>query len=304
MPWYFFALLAPAVWGMANHFDKYIIARYIKTGDPGASILFSGVCGVAVSIIVVCIAPQVVHTPLLLAFLIILNGMLLTASYIPYLYALAIDEASVIGPLFQLITVFVYILGVVFLHESLTPTQLCAGLLIILGAVIISVRHSEKKVHVKKAVIGLMTLSSLSIAVNSIIFKTLAEHTNFWTTAFWEYLGVALFAVILFVIIPRYRNEFVRIVRANGTTVLSISLVGELLSALGRLSFNFAALLVPVALVSIVSGFQPVFILLYGTLLTVFVPHISSEDISLKFLAQKIIAVALMIVGTILLIRL
>lgn len=302
MTWLVFALLAPILWAGVNHFDKYIIHRYVKSGgDAGSTILLSAMSGVVVSVIVFFIDPQSIVIDWKMAVLIILNGALLTASYIPYLYALADDETSVVAPLFQLITFFIYILGVIFLNETLTGIQLFAGLLIIGGAVLMTFRKTASGFHVKKKVVGLMVLSSFLIAANSILFKSLAEQTDFWKMAFWEYLGATLSALALFVCVGRYRREFLRIIRENNFLVIPLNTIGALASATARLSFNFAALLVPVALVSIVSGFQPFFILLYGIILTLIVPRIAKEDISKEFLLQKILATVLMVLGAVLL---
>lgn len=302
MTWFFFALLAPLLWAGVNHFDKYIIHRYIKGGDAGSSILLSASTGIVVSIIVFFIAPHSINVSFTMALLIIANGALLTASYIPYLYALADDETSVVAPMFQLITLFIYILGAIFLKEHLSLMQLFAGVLIIFGAVMMSFKKTPAGMHVHKKVIGLMILSSFLIAANSILFKLLAIETDFWTMAFWEYLGATLFAVALLVAVKKYRIEFVRILRENGPSVIGLNTIGELFSATARLSFNYAALLVPIALVSIVNGFQPLFILVYGIILTLVIPRIAKEDLSQAFLTQKVIATVLMVVGAILLV--
>ena len=303
MTWLIFALFAPILWAAVNHFDKYIIHRYVKSGgDAGSTILLSAMSGIVVSAIILCVAPGTVMVGWKMALLIILNGALLTASYIPYLYALSDDETSVVAPLFQLITFFIYILGVIFLHETLTGIQLFAGVLIIGGAVLMTFKKTSSGFQVKKKVIGLMVLSSFLIATNSIVFKSLAEQTDFWKMAFWEYLGATLFAFVLFVFVGRYRREFLRILRENSWAVVPLNIVGELVSATARLSFNYAALLVPVALVSIVNGFQPFFILLYGIILTLVIPSVAKEDISKEFLIQKIFATVLMVLGAVLLI--
>lgn len=303
MTWLIFALLAPILWAAVNHFDKYIISRYIKSdGDAGSAILLSASSGIVVSLIVFCIAPDVININWQMATLITLNGMLLTASYIPYLYALKDDETSVVAPLFQLITFFIYILGVIFLNETLTGMQLFAGLLIIGGAVLMTFKKTSLGFRVKIKVVGLMVLSSFLIAANSIWFKSLAVQTDFWKMAFWEYLGATIFAFLLFVFVGRYRREFLRIIRENNFWVIPLNTVGQIASAVARLSFNFAALLVPVALVSIINGFQPFFILLYGIILTLVIPRIAREDISRDSLVQKIIATILMVLGAVLLI--
>lgn len=64
---------------------------------------------------------------------------------------------------------------------------------------------------------------------------------------------------------------------------------------------NFATLLAPLALVWVVNGFQPFFVLLYGVIITLFFPKFGTESLLKKHLVQKVVAILIMFVGVLLL---
>jgi hypothetical protein len=53
-----------------------------------------------------------------------------------------------------------------------------------------------------------------------------------------------------------------------------------------------------VALVLLVNSFQPLFVLLFGILLTLVFPHISQESMLKKHLVQKVLGIALIVAGS------
>ena len=88
----------------------------------------------------------------------------------------------------------------------------------------------------------------------------------------------------------------------NKVSVLSINVINEICAVIAKLTLHYATLLAPVAAVFwIAEGFQPVFVLLIGIVLTIFFPRIATEEIKRSVLSQKIVAIAAMLVGTYLL---
>ena len=70
---------------------------------------------------------------------------------------------------------------------------------------------------------------------------------------------------------------------------------------IGNLLFQYASLLAPLALVWAVNGFQPVFVLVYGLLITRFFPQVGEENLERKQLMQKAVAILIIFAGTYLL---
>ncbi len=298
MNWFLIGLLPPALWSATNHLDKYLISKFFKGGGVGALMVFSSLIGLFLLPFIAFIHPEV------LVFssqniLIAANGFLYILAVLPYFYALQKDEASICVPLFQLIPVFSYVLAYFVLGETLTNNQLLGGLLIVLGAIGISLDLSDgKKVKFKKEVFWLMMLSSIIFALNFMFFKYFAIQSSFWFTSFWDYVGFAVFAVLLMVFVKSYREQFIDVMKRNRAVVLGLNGVNEVINIMAKVAFNFASLLAPITVIWIVNGFQPFFVFAYGVILTLLFPKIVKEDISRKSLTQKILAILVMFAGT------
>jgi drug/metabolite transporter (DMT)-like permease len=302
MSWFIFALIGPALWALVNHIDKYIISKYFTGRGVGSLVLFTSASGLIISFFILIFGFGHLSIGMANAIVIGINGAILVAAFIPYLYALENEEASWASTLFQLIPVFGYILGLIFLDEKITTLQIFASLLVILGAVFISLDLSQK-IKLKAKPFWLMVLSSFMIAVNALIFKIVALDGNFWGTAFWEYIGGGIFGLLLFSLLPLYRVQFIATIQKAKTKVLSINLISELLNIGAKLAANFASLLAPLVLVWVVNGLQPLIVFVYGVILTLFFPMLGKENISKRIVIQKLSAMVVMLIGIYLLFR-
>jgi uncharacterized membrane protein len=299
MNWFLLGLIPPAIWSLTNHFDKYLVSKFFKGSGVGALMIFSSLIGLIILPIVAVIHPEALRTAPSTAILLALNGSLYVLATLPYFYALSKDETSVAVPLFQLIPMFSYVLARIVLGETLLPEQIFGGILIVLGAIGISLELKKgKRIRFKKEVFWLMMLSSFIFAVNFLFFKFFAVRENFWTASFWEYVGFAAVALLLFAFVKPYRTEFIGVIRKNSGLVLGLNGINEILNIIGKVTFNFASLLAPITLTWIVNGFQPLFVFAYGILITLFLPKIAQEDISKRQLIQKGVAILVMFAGT------
>ncbi len=295
MTWFWFALAAPAVWGIVNHLDKFVIEKYFTGKGVGFFVIFTGLSGFLISVFVfifnfdsIIIAPWA-------AIVIAITGAIFVASYIPYMHAIEKEETSCVVPFYQMIPVFSYFLALIFLGEKLSLQQIIGSVLIVGGAMLISLNVTT--FHFKWRTFFLMMLSSLMTAITFLIFKFIAVEENFWGTVFWDYIGGAIFALLLFFFIPLYRKQLIFTINKNKGAVLILNFSAEILNIIGRMLANFATLLVPVALVLVVNGFQPIIVLIYGIILTVFIPKWGKENIEKNFLIQKIVAILIIFSG-------
>lgn len=303
MNWLILALLSAALAALINHIDKYLIEKYLKGIGIGSLVIFSSLIGLPVFLLIALFESDVLNVTFKTAMLIIFNGMIYISWLLPYFYALQEDETSVVAPLFQLIPIFSLVLGYFILGETITSLQILASFLILLGSVGLTLEFSpEKNIGFKKKVYFLMALSSMLIAGNGVIFKYFAIQESFWVTSFWEYVGFFISAVLLFIFVSSYRQQFVSVLRLNKISILSINLLNELLAMLAKIFLNYASLLTSVALVFFVAdGLTPLFVMIFGILLTIFFPKISKERLEKAYLIRKINAIILMILGVYLL---
>src|SRR3990167_5414927 len=145
MNWFLIALIPPAVWAATNHFDKYLLSKYFKGGGVGALMVFSSMIGVLLLPIIYFLHPEVIQSFNLSYLLIALNGFFYVLAVLPYFYALMKDETSVSAALFQMIPVFSYVLAYFVLGETLKTNQMIGGLVIIVGAILITLDLTDRK---------------------------------------------------------------------------------------------------------------------------------------------------------------
>jgi hypothetical protein len=73
--------------------------------------------------------------------------------------------------------------------------------------------------------------------------------------------------------------------------------LGELVNITGKITFNYVSLLIPITLAWLGVGFQPLFVLAYSLILTIFFPHISAENVLGSHLLQKAVSIGSMVAG-------
>jgi transporter family protein len=297
MNWFTIAIIAPMLWAVTNHVDKFIISRYSTNKNPLSLVLFSSFTFGFAAFLMFFFAP-IGHVSFIQAMFVVLAGMCVIAGYIPYMYALQEDEVSIAAPLFQMIAPLSYIFGAIFLHEVLSGKQIFASLLIVLGAVLLTL--NVEKLTWKWRIFRLMFFSSLLITFSIVLFKAVGLDSSFWTASFWMYLGGFIMGLILFCI-PRYNKEFKSFLKEGGRALFSLNALSESINITANLFSRFATLLAPIALISAINSTQSFFIFLYGWILFLFFPKIQSENFSRKAVMLKLGAIVIMILGSALL---
>jgi len=305
---YFFPLITAFLWAAINHFDKYLLEKYLKGADVGSLVIFSSLIGLPSAILVFLFKGVALVPNWMTAVYLIVNGIFFVFSIIPYFYALSKDEASIVAPLSQFAPMFSFIMGYLFLDELLTVKQLLSFLIIIFGSVLLVFERDvkNKKIKFKFNVLILMLIYTFFQALNGLVFKVLlkANDLDFWTVSFWQFIGFFLASILLFTFIKNYRKEFLKVLKVNKGSILFLNFINEAMATVAGLLLQYASIYLPLAVVSVIAdGTQPFFVLVIGIILTVFFPKISKEDISFKKLAHKIVSISLIVGGTFLLIR-
>ncbi len=302
MQWFFIALGAPFLWALTNIFDQYLVAKY-STGTRGSGglVLFSSLIGIFVAIGIGIFIDGIFSISFLDQILLIIAGGLTIAWIIFYLFALEIEDVSAVVPWFLTIPIFGYILGYFFLNETLTLQQLIGSIIILIGVFLISIDFSDKKNKVKWRTAIYMTIACLLVSIAGVIFKYVTIGEDFWVSSFWEYAGLGIFGILIYLFVPKYRKEFMLMNKNGGKNIFAINTLSEILTVTGNLLTNFALLLAPITMVYLVGSFQPAIVLFLTILATKFFPSIVKEDLHKQILIPKIIAIIIMILGSVVL---
>ncbi len=299
--WFFIALGAPFLWAIVNVADNYLVSKFStkeKERSSGGLVLFSSLIGIFIAFLIWIFVPDVFNIPIFDKFLLFVCGILTIVWIVLYLFSLEIEETSSVVPWFLSVPVFGYILGYIFLGEMLTLNQYIGSGIIFLGLILISFNFEPEKKGFKGKHIFYMLFACVAIAISGVIFKYVTIGENFWVSSFWEYLGLGISGLFIFLFIPHYRESFLHMNRTGGNTILAVNIVSELMSIAGNLLTNFALLLAPVTLVYLVSSFQPAIVLFLTLIATKFLPHIAKENITKHTLLPKIIAIVIMTIGS------
>lgn len=302
MSWFFLALIAPLLWAITNHIDKHLLEKYFEESGVGTLMIFSSIIGLVMLPILFFVNPGVLDIPLKDILILTFNSLLAVGVLWLYFEALKDEEASIVVVFYQLIPVFAYIFGFIILDEVLTQLQLIAMGIIILGTLIISVEiDKENNFRLRKKTVYLMTLAAALDALESVIFKFVAVSENVWNSLFWSNLGLGIIGILLFSFVATYRSDFLHTLKGKSAPILGLNGLNEGLYAAGNVIFAYTFMFAPIALVLLTNAYQPLFVFAIGIILTLFFPKLGSEDIRLRNIAQKLIAIMVVGIGTYLL---
>jgi uncharacterized membrane protein len=301
MHWFFIAIISPFLSSVIHHIDKYILSKLSKEPAIGSLIIFSSLVPGFILPIILAFRPNILSLSGEFISLLLFGGILSALSLLFYFYALEEEETSVIAPMFQLIPIFGYFLGIAVLQETLDLNKILASLIVILGASMLSFEiQDEGGFRFKLKPTLLMIGASLFLAINDVLFKKVAiSGTGYLSAIFWSLAGYVVFGLALLCFAKNYRQSFKRTTQNNGSKFVSLNLFNELLQNISVTTFSFALLLAPIALVMLVDSYQPVFVLVIGIVMTKYFPKIVKEKISPKHLFHKVVAISIIVIGSI-----
>jgi drug/metabolite transporter (DMT)-like permease len=294
--WVVFAFSGPVLWAISVHLDKYLVERFFKESNVAVMLLFTAFVGVLPLPFIWLYEPSVTAPGLGSIALIILAGILYMVAMLLYLQALQTEEASVVAPYFQAGPLFGYGLAYLVLDETLTGRQLAGGVLIVLGALSVSVRFAYGARMFKTRLVVLMLTCGFAGALAGLIFKIFALDVEFWTTTFWMYAGEAIFGCAL-LLVPTYRRQLLATLRVNTAALLSINGSNELINLGGGLGNRYALMFAPLSIVQAIGSTTTLFVFAFGVVLSLLWPGLGREDLSGRELLKKGIAAALVAVG-------
>ncbi len=303
MSWVVFAFSGPVLWAISVHLDKYLVERFFKESDVAVLLVFTAFVGVLLLPFIWLFEPSVTAPGAASIALIALSGILYMGAMLLYLQALQAEEASVVAPFFQASPLFGYGLAYLVLGETLSGRQMAGGILIVAGALMVSLRfRGGKAARFKARLAALMLACGFALALSGLIFKIFAIRVEFWTTTFWMFAGEALFGCAL-LLVPSYRKQFAAMLRANSVALLSINGSNELINLGGGLGNRYALMLAPLSLVQAIGSTTTLFVFAFGVALSLLWPKLGRENLSGRDLMQKGIAAALVAVGATLVTR-
>ncbi len=290
---------ASLLWGITNHVDKYLISKISKNGDYKGLLIFSsliaGVILIPISLIITKLNVSTDVNSFIIIFFSATAYLIATAFY---LKALNKSDASIVIAMFQLIPLFSYFLGLIFLNEILSLKEILGGIIIVISSITITFEFDSKKFNkTKLTALALMLGSSLMYAVYFLLFRITTLNNSFDIMTFWYQIALSLNGLLIFSFVKSYRKAFIMLVKENGRKVFGFNVINEGINIVANMLVNYSITLAPMAVVLTLNGLQPFFVFLIGVIGTITLPKIFNEDITIKVVLQKAICIVLSIIG-------
>ncbi len=293
------AVVAPLLFAVVNFIDSYLTK---KIATVYSLFSFSGLFTFVVAIVIAIYAAFAgigLGLPIHSIELIILSGAFFMLMLYWYLKAFFTEDSEVssVIPWFQFISVFALLFGYIFLGEIPTANVIIPIILIIIGAIILSIdfRSNLKFRKESKWALG----AAIAMAASTVAFKAGVgpQEIPFATTFFWMNIGTGVTTLIVFILSSNVRRELRDLIKNNGAKVLKLSILNEVLNALALGAISLAALQTIVSKVYAFGSFQTIYSFVLGVIGTIFLPKYVQEDLSKRNVVPKIIAIILVVAG-------
>ena len=210
------------------------------------------------------------------------------------------EEVSRVTPVWQTSPVFAAVFAVLFLDETMTPVGWLAVLLVVGGAVAVSLGRSGAGLaaFTVRPTFFLLVLGAAIIAVAQLLLKVGSEDLDVWHNMAFRGIGF-WFSIALPWIRPAYVRALFSWLRTPSNAV-SLSLTEGIGPFIGNLFLLVAIANGPVSLVSALLGTRPVFVLAGALLLGLVAKDFFSERMTREDLLVKSAATAAVVAGVVL----
>lgn len=217
--------------------------------------------------------------------------------------ALQKDETSHISPFNgAFVTIFVYFFSSFFLGESLSVYSQAGVIILVVSALLLSFQKTKKK---QTFSIGFLwaIVSGLLFAVSHVLAKYLYGIYSFWSTLVWTkaFVGIVglfvLFSPKVYKTFRKKKKKFVFKKKKTNTGFLIV--VDKILAVIGVVCIQYAIAMGSVTVVNALIGVQYVLMFVLILFFTKFFPKIFNEYFTKKELVVEIIAICLVVLGTV-----
>jgi drug/metabolite transporter (DMT)-like permease len=296
MTWIWLALLAPLLWAGSSLFDKYALTHL--TRGIYDFLFFGTIGGFFIAILAFLVfGLDEIGVRMLVP---IAGGFLLQFSYLFYSHALKREDASYIVPLYITYSAVVLVVGF-FFGETLMPVQILAFFVMFFGSWVLSLRKLSFAIFHFRTAALLMLPAIVFLSFHVLLINHSLNILSFTDTYIYDAAGFSLAGLSL-MLVPMWRREIMRGIKTGTPRKFGLFLFNGALDVSGHLIFKYALLLAPsAALVAVLGGIQPFYVLILGLLFTLLLPRIISENITKKEIAQKMVGVIVIFIGIVIL---
>lgn len=292
MNWASTAILSAAILGIVRILDSHLIARRM----PGfqSFLLLAGVFILILALPLFYLFPLPEGAgawPVLAASA---SGMLRAGALGIVLYTLKREDVSRVTPVSQTFPIFVAIMAVPLLGETLHYLDWLAIIIVVAGAAMISIEKSQSSPAGRiTRPFAILFISSLLFAVANIATKYSLTYITFWNSFTLTACGMS--GVFLLLSMRSDTFKQLKAMRKKGPAIALLA-VNEMLAFTGSVLVFRAMASGPVSLVSAILGSVPIFVTIYALVLGRIAPGFIIRSGDKGMLALRLVA-TVMIVG-------
>ena len=291
--WFTAAVLSAALMGAVNIFDSHLITR--RMPSLRAFFLPISVLMLALAAGLIIIFPLPTGLDAWTLTLAIISGLTRAVSAYLLLVMLKKEEVSRVIPVTSTFPIFVSLMAVPLLGETITGLEWFAIVIVVAGAVMISMRERPgKSLGWLSPAFFLLTGSSLLLALANITSKYVLDQLSFWNL-----YAISMLCMSMLFLLLSARPSVVRELAAMPRKGSSLALiaVNDLIVVLAMVLFFWSLERGPASLVSTITSSRPVFVFAYAFLVSRVSPSFLEWQYGRRMLALRLIAITLICGG-------
>lgn len=276
-----YAILSPLIYAFMNIFEKYVITKKVKR--PLSFAFFSAL---TMSLFGIILSFFLNWDGLNLSWMIFpaIAGLLMGSNYFIYFFILKRSDASNVIGIMYIYPIFVCMLSFIFLGEILPLTSYMGIVLILLGAVFLSLHTLKIKFKVSLWMIFGM---ALIVAVDEFLVKVTTINLP-------ELNGmvISLFFIGVVALLMLFNSNIRKGIRYESRNI-GWSICAELITLPAFLTLYLAMSGLSASIVSSIAAIQPLFLLFYERVAQNIFGNISKDELVI----QKLGYILLIILG-------
>lgn len=290
--WLVYALIQSFLLALVNYIDEQLVT---SNKLPKAANIHTKVGSVLLISTLMCFVGAIItsafsHGATLsmeVKSIALLSAVPMVLMYASYFYLLQTYAVHQVVPLFQLSSIWLLLIELLF-GGSVSVAGLVGMGVLIYGAYILDAGTFKWKIPTKLLAIAVPATSTWAIALYMV--RWASEKASVTSISVWQLIGIGVIGALLFFTVKRYREGLLYRFKNQGKRFIGFSLANETFAEGGYIFSNLAVAVAPVAAyVTAMSGVQSLFVLILFFLFPV--------ENRAKVTTMQWIAVALIMVG-------
>lgn len=294
MDWVWLALISAFLFALVVVLDKRLLVVYIP--NVKTFYFLAGFQQLCMAVIVLLIIPWNSDPTYFSFTMAVSSGIVWALGLIFMFYGISRLDVSKVIPIAHTYPVFVTIMAVWLLKETLLPIQVVAIIVTVVGAGLVA-KDPTKIVDGKGSleVYFIVLLGSVLTAIANVTYKYALE-----TIEFWNLLTIRSFCLGLVLLAAGYNSRIIPQIKflfwnRNGTLLF---IVTEVITApLAIVAMVMALALGPVSLVSTILSIRPLFVLILSGLMSTRMLPFLNEPFTRETLPIKLISIGMIVGG-------